>query len=169
MKSETRLLEKKLKEASRDAEQLYRNINMPTVVPQSNPETDRHVTLTEGRYFRSVKIALQRRIGVNPLDIEAIADELNFAKRTLQRNLRREGVLFSGIRDRVRRHHAYEVLTSIKISIADISGTLDFSDRNSFTKAFKRWRGTPSSEYRRCHGALSTDPVCRARPDAIPA
>lgn len=65
--------------------------------------------------------------------------------RTLQRRLRREGTSFASLQDSVRHQRALELLARDDMDLESISETLGFSDRRSFTRAFRRWTGgTPS-------------------------
>jgi len=92
---------------------------------------------------------LQRRIGHAPLSIDHIAEELNLSKRTLQRRLQQQNMNFAHLRDRVRFHFSIDYLIEQHMSIDSISGSLDFSDRTSFTNAFKRWTGLSPSTFRK--------------------
>lgn len=96
-----------------------------------------------------VVTALQRRIGELSLSIDNIADDLNLSKRTLQRRLQQHGISFAELRDKVRFHVAIDMLVKEQTSIDRISATLDFSDRTSFTNAFKRWTGLSPSTFRK--------------------
>lgn len=92
---------------------------------------------------------LQRRIGHEPLSIDHIADEMNLSKRTLQRRLQQHDISFAQLRDQVRFHHSVGYLVENVMSIDSISSSLDFSDRTSFTNAFKRWTGLSPSTFRK--------------------
>ena len=94
---------------------------------------------------------LNRRIGVNSLDIESVAGELNVSKRTLQRHLRRNGSSFMELRDKVRFRHAMECLLEKQMTIESIASYLHFSDRTSFTNAFKHWSGYSPSHFRKLY------------------
>lgn len=96
-----------------------------------------------------VVACLQKRIGHSSLSIDSIADDLNLSKRTLQRRLQQHGISFAELRDKVRFHFAIGYLVSEQTSIDRISSTLDFSDRTSFTNAFKRWTGLSPSTFRK--------------------
>lgn len=97
---------------------------------------------------RVVEILIDR-IGTQPLGIDHIADCLNLSKRTLQRRLQQQALCFADIRDQVRFHFALEYLIRSTDSIDSISSSLDFSDRTSFTNAFKRWTGLSPSTFRK--------------------
>ncbi len=92
---------------------------------------------------------LKRRIGAAPLSIGHIAEELNLSKRTLQRRLQQQDISFAELRDQVRFHHSIDYLVRQHQSIDSISASLDFSDRTSFTNAFKRWTGLSPSTFRK--------------------
>ncbi len=97
---------------------------------------------------RVVEILVER-IGTQPLGIDHIAETLNLSKRTLQRRLQQQDLCFADIRDQVRFHFAIEYLIRGQDSIDSISSSLDFSDRTSFTNAFKRWTGLSPSTFRK--------------------
>lgn len=92
---------------------------------------------------------LQKRIGHASLSIGHIAEELNLSKRTLQRRLQQQEISFAELRDQVRFHYSIDYLIKQHLSIDSISASLDFSDRTSFTNAFKRWTGLSPSTFRK--------------------
>ncbi len=92
---------------------------------------------------------LRRRIGQLPLGIGNVADDLNLSKRTLQRRLQQQDISFADLRDQVRFHYSVDYLVKQHMSIDTISASLDFSDRTSFTNAFKRWTGLSPSTFRK--------------------
>lgn len=92
---------------------------------------------------------LKKRIGESPLSIGHVSEELNLSKRTLQRRLQQQSVNFAELRDQVRFHYSIDYLVKNQKSIDSISAALDFSDRTSFTNAFKRWTGLSPSTFRK--------------------
>ncbi len=92
---------------------------------------------------------LQKRIGKVSLSIDLVAGEMNLSKRTLQRRLQQQGISFAHLRDQVRFHYSINYLVENSLSIDSISSSLDFSDRTSFTNAFKRWTGLSPSTFRK--------------------
>lgn len=92
---------------------------------------------------------LRTRIGNASLSANDIASDLNVSKRTLQRRLQQQGLSFTELRDRVRLNYVLPLLTANEISIDRISSMLDFSDRTSFTLAFKRWTGLSPNAFRK--------------------
>jgi AraC-like DNA-binding protein len=83
--------------------------------------------------------------------IERMARRLDLHPRTLQRRLRDEGQLFADIQARCRFEMAAVTLKCSSCDIESLSDRLGFSDRHSFTRAFKRWTGLAPSEFREQH------------------
>ncbi|GAB2188945.1 helix-turn-helix domain-containing protein [Sessilibacter sp. MAH2] len=92
---------------------------------------------------------LKTRVGKSPLGIGDVAGELGLSKRTLQRRLQQQEISFAELRDKVRFHYSIDFLIEQNASIDSISTALDFSDRTSFTNAFKRWTGLSPSTFRK--------------------
>jgi AraC-like DNA-binding protein len=93
--------------------------------------------------------ALHLRVGHTALSIEQIASDLNLTKRTLQRRLQSQNTNFAQLRDDLRFHYAIRYLIDDNLSVDLVSRALDFSDRTSFTNAFKRWTGLSPSTFRK--------------------
>ncbi len=92
---------------------------------------------------------LQVRIGHQALGIDHIAADMSLSKRTLQRRLQQQNINFAQLRDQVRFHYSIGYLVERNHSIEHTSRILDFSDRTSFTNAFKRWTGLSPSTFRK--------------------
>ena len=93
--------------------------------------------------------ALHLRVGHTELSIERVASDLNLTKRTLQRRLQDQNTNFAQLRDDLRFHYAIKYLIDDQLSVDRVSRALDFSDRTSFTNAFKRWTGLSPSAFRK--------------------
>src|SRR5690606_16676813 len=93
--------------------------------------------------------ALQQRVGKSELSIDRIAEDINLSKRTLQRRLQQQQANFAQLRDTMRFHYAIKFLIDDHMSVDTVSKSLDFSDRTSFTNAFKRWTGLSPSVFRK--------------------
>ena len=93
--------------------------------------------------------SLHVRVGHSDLSIDRIAEDLGLSKRTLQRRLQQQNVNFAQLRDDVRFHYAIKYLIEDHMSVDLVSKALDFSDRTSFTNAFKRWTGLSPSVFRK--------------------
>lgn len=93
--------------------------------------------------------SLHMRVGHADLSIEQIATDLHLTKRTLQRRLQAQNTNFAQLRDDLRFHYAIKFLIDDQMSVDLVSRGLDFSDRTSFTNAFKRWTGLSPSTFRK--------------------
>lgn len=93
--------------------------------------------------------ALHQRVGRTELSIEQIASDLHLTKRTLQRRLQGQNTNFAQLCDDLRFHYAIKYLIDDNMSVDLVSRALDFSDRTSFTNAFKRWTGLSPSTFRK--------------------
>jgi len=94
-----------------------------------------------------VESLLGRNLSLLGQGIEDAAKALNLGTRTLQRQLADEGTTFALIVDRVRYAQARRMLADGHRTDR-ISDSLGFSDRRSFTRAFKRWSGRTPKAYR---------------------
>lgn len=103
---------------------------------------------TEGVSAKVLEV-LEQRVGRESLAIEHIATDLNLSKRTLQRRLQQQGASFAQLRDSLRFHYAIKFLIDEHMSVDAVSSALDFSDRTSFTNAFKRWTNLSPSVFRK--------------------
>jgi AraC-like DNA-binding protein len=109
-----------------------------------------HIPLLHGVAGKVLDV-LQQRIGKAPLNIEDVASDMNLSKRTLQRRLQQQVISFAALRDVVRFNHAIDCLLKQNMSIESTSSYLDFSDRTSFTNAFKRWTNLSPSVFRKVY------------------
>jgi AraC-like DNA-binding protein len=92
---------------------------------------------------------LHQRVGKTELTIDCVAQDIGLSKRTLQRRLQQQNGNFAQLRDDVRFHYSIKFLIDDHMSVDLVSKALDFSDRTSFTNAFKRWTGLSPSVFRK--------------------
>jgi len=81
--------------------------------------------------------------------VPALAQRLGLGSRSLERRLAAEGTTPAALLDDARRRRAEQLLRRGHADLETIAGNLGFSDRRSFTRAFKRWHGVTPSAYRR--------------------
>jgi len=114
---------------------------------------EEYVTLARIPYCEGISNrvvnALHLRVGHTDLSVEQIASDLGLTKRTLQRRLQQQNTNFAELRDDIRFHYAIKYLINDRMSVDIVSKALDFSDRTSFTNAFKRWTGLSPSVFRK--------------------
>jgi len=114
---------------------------------------EQYLSLAEIPHYEGVSArvieALKRRVGHDYMSIDKIAEDLNLSKRTLQRRLQQQEANFAQLRDVLRFHFAIKYLIDEHMSVDAVSKALDFSDRTSFTNAFKRWTALSPSVFRK--------------------
>lgn len=89
-----------------------------------------------------------KRPGSATLSIEEVARALELSVRTLRRRLQEDGTSFRSISDRIRAEAAQLLLREQKVTVAEASERLGFSDARAFRRAFKRWLGQAPGEMR---------------------
>lgn len=103
----------------------------------------------ESDLIASMEYRLMREPALLGQPLSQMAARLALHPRTLQRRLTEAGLSYSELRARCRRRLAEQDLSESAVDIEVLSERLGFSDRHSFTRAFKRWTGLSPSEWRR--------------------
>ncbi len=75
------------------------------------------------------------------IGMEAISAKLGVSRQTLFRQLRTEGVTFDRVLDELRHKMALDYLHARRVSVNETAYLVGFSDRATFSRAFKRWTG----------------------------
>ncbi|HVK86898.1 MAG TPA: AraC family transcriptional regulator [Kofleriaceae bacterium] len=97
---------------------------------------------------------LREALRIDEGHVELVAKRVGLTARSLQRRLKDEGTSFHALREQVRKDLARRYLDE-KLSIAEISFLLGFSEPSAFFRAFKRWTGqTPIEARRRAVAAM---------------
>lgn len=81
--------------------------------------------------------------------LEDIARRVNVSARTIDRHLKKEGMGFRELSDKVRFERACDLLCTSGGAITDVALQLGFSDAANFSRAFKRVLGVTPGEYQR--------------------
>jgi len=97
-----------------------------------------------------VRAYLQRSLGGGDYSFAAVARALHMPARTLQRHLAEEGRSYASLLEELRRERAAEFLQR-RVSIAEVSFLLGYSDPSVFHRAFKRWWGMSPESFRQRH------------------
>jgi AraC-like DNA-binding protein len=108
---------------------------------KSHPPEDPTMTAQVAR-------ALREALREDESRVEQIAKRLGMTPRSLQRRLKDENTSFNAVRENVRQELSQKYLAE-KLSIAEISFLLGFSEPSAFFRAFKRWTGKTPIEARR--------------------
>jgi len=80
--------------------------------------------------------------------LDAIAKQLGFSARTLQRRLQEQDLEFNTLVEEIRIAKALEYMENSTRSINDIALGLGYTEASSFTRAFRRWTGLSPREFR---------------------
>lgn len=95
-----------------------------------------------------VRTYLEMHLESDP-DIDTVAKDLGYSRRTLTRRLREEATSFMQTKDQLRRTIAIQLLLANQLPVAIIAARLGFADLTTFDRAFKKWTGTTPLAYRR--------------------
>lgn len=102
-------------------------------------------------YTRKVIDYLQRCKQLEFSSIEALAEQLHMADRTLRRKLSEESTSFQKIKDDYRRDRAMMELSQAEKSINKIAEELGFAEPSAFSRAFKKWTGLTPIRYKQSY------------------
>ncbi|HEX4856313.1 MAG TPA: helix-turn-helix domain-containing protein, partial [Limnobacter sp.] len=80
--------------------------------------------------------------------VDEISALLDMPVRTLQRRLQEENTSFQSLMNEAQCSLAKHYLANPQLDVESIALKLGFSDRHSFTRAFKRWTGSTPSAWR---------------------
>ena len=84
-----------------------------------------------------------------PTTADDAAALLHTSARTLQRRLEADGTSFTAVVDATREALARELLGGGELTVAEVADRVGFADAATFSRAFKRWTGTPPGRFRR--------------------
>jgi len=96
-----------------------------------------------------VVVLIERLLPTMRCDLANVAENLGFHRRTLQRRLAGESLIFEEIVDRVRRNRAETYLVDQALPISQVAGMLGYAEQSSFNRACRRWFGATPGERRR--------------------
>ena len=110
---------------------------------------------------RQVETLIISQLALGCAGIDAIAGQLRMHRRTLQRRLAAQGLVFEHLLDDIRRRQAQQYLTQTGLPPAEAGALLGYGEQSSFIRACRRWfGGTPLQVRRRLlqsDGGLHTD------------
>ncbi|MEU8898197.1 AraC family transcriptional regulator [Nocardia sp. NPDC048505] len=96
-----------------------------------------------------VRHILERRLDGPGPTVEEIAAELAMSPQTLRRRLGEEGTSLRRVREQILRDAAIASLVRGEETVAALARRLGFSEPSSFSRAFRRWTGSPPGSYQR--------------------
>jgi AraC-like DNA-binding protein len=92
---------------------------------------------------------LRKHLLLGQCSMASVAGQLGMHRRTLDRQLRRDGVLYSDLLESVQTDVAQQLLRDTGMQVQQIAESLQFSSAANFATAFRRWTGVTPSEFRR--------------------
>ena len=130
------------------------------VVSEDIPEADPALYETLKTYFRlpegfesrfvdRIRKSIEESIKGGKPKLCQIAGILGLGDRSLQRQLRKNGVNFRKLADEIRFELATSYLKETDNGLTDIALLLGYSEVSAFNRAFKRWTASTPLEYRR--------------------
>ncbi|MEM1256339.1 MAG: AraC family transcriptional regulator [Cyanobacteria bacterium P01_H01_bin.21] len=81
--------------------------------------------------------------------LDAIAAQLGYSPRTLQRKLQQANTSFQQLLDDIRKELALQYLKDTSLTTSEIAFLLGFSENSAFNRAFRRWTTLTPGEYRK--------------------
>jgi AraC-like DNA-binding protein len=84
--------------------------------------------------------------------LEGVARSLGVSARTLQRQLRQEGVSFAQLLAELRREMAPSLLQDGQYGVSEVAFLLGYEDPSAFRRAFQRWFGRSPRSFRSAAG-----------------
>lgn len=91
-------------------------------------------------------------------ELEQVAAELHLSPRVFYRRLAERGRQFRKLRDDTLRELAAQHLADERLTLANVSELLGYTEQSAFSRAFKRWSGVSPMAWRKGHASVSHAP-----------
>jgi AraC-like DNA-binding protein len=126
-------------------------------VPAGNEELARETDRIAERYLATleprrvqdkVREVLMTLLPSGDVDQRAVARRMNRSVSALQRQLKREGASYRQLLNQTRETMAVRFVREGRYSLGQIAYLLGFADQANFSRAFKRWTGSPPTAFR---------------------
>jgi len=108
----------------------------------------RHSALLDD-FPMTLRRLLRKQLIIGDCSMDAIAAQLGLHRRTLDRRLKRHGLLYGEMFEAVKREVAGQLLRDTDLKMHQIAESLRYSSAANFSTAFHRWTGITPSAYRR--------------------
>lgn len=92
--------------------------------------------------------AVAQNLGTGNLTLAFLSRQFARSCRSLQREIRSNGMTYRELLDTARRERALVLLREEDLPIKEVATRLDFGDPSSFCRAFRRWTGKSPAQYR---------------------
>jgi AraC-like DNA-binding protein len=94
-----------------------------------------------------VVVLVERLLPTMRCNLANVAQSLGFHRRTLQRHLAAESLIFEQVVDRIRRNRAEAYLAERALPMSQVAAMLGYAEQSSFNRACRRWFGaTPGGQ-----------------------
>ena len=107
----------------------------------------------EHEVLASVRRAVAESMREGEPSLARVAKKMAMSPRTLQRQLKEQGIDFKELIDDTRRRFAQSYLRNRNNTLTEIAFLLGYSEASAFNRAFKRWTGSTPLAYRSMGGA----------------
>jgi AraC-like DNA-binding protein len=107
----------------------------------------------------TVRYLVRKQLLVGDCSMDHVAARLGMHRRTLDRHLRRHGVLYRELVESLQSEVARQLLLDTEMQVQRVAESLRFSSAANFATAFRRWTGATPSQFRRAQQhRLATPP-----------
>jgi AraC-like DNA-binding protein len=96
-----------------------------------------------------IRDLIEANLNEPDFDLYALAALTGVRARTIQRALAHRGMSFVKLRDDVRKKRATQLLVETEMSLREIAHETGYSTPETFSRAFRKWKGMLPSEYRK--------------------
>lgn len=127
---------------------------LPGSLPEANAFAERTIQVSllgDGvapPFQLQIETLLRRRLSLFGDGLPALAAVMQLKPRTLQRRFRDHGICYNQLVARLRHELACEMLRTTSLDIDSIALKLGYTERRSFSQAFRGWQGQSPSQYR---------------------
>ena len=97
----------------------------------------------------AVRRILRKQLILGEYSMDSIAIQIGLHRRTLDRRLKRHGVLYSDMVESVKHEVACQLLRDTQLQIQQVAEAVRYSSAANFSTAFRRWTGATPSAYKR--------------------
>ncbi|HEY6363708.1 MAG TPA: AraC family transcriptional regulator [Candidatus Binatia bacterium] len=102
----------------------------------------------EHEVLASVRRAVAEAMREGDPNLTRVAKKMAMSPRTLQRQLKEQGMEFKQLVDDTRRRFAQSYLKNRRNTLTEVAFLLGYSEASAFNRAFKRWTGSTPLAYR---------------------
>jgi AraC-like DNA-binding protein len=97
----------------------------------------------------TLRNVLRKHLAIGEFSMDTVASLLGMHRRTLDRKLKRHGVLYGELLESVKCDVACQLLRDTHLPMQQVAESLRYTSATNFSTAFRRWTGVTPSAYRR--------------------